>query len=155
MSIIVLVIGLVLVLGVIFAVVLAVFSRVAQVGGRSQEYPDASVEAVPFLRAAVARCRSDARQQYAQFRELRADLQTVGSRRGFRIRTGTSSPSACESFLGKTQFVPLLRISYLSDSGSEDAMAWRVRDPSHAKRIIEEARAETAPMQVDAPAELR
>lgn len=45
-----------------------------------------------------------------------------------------------KSFLGKTQGVPLLRVNYLDDDGTADAMAWRVRDPNALAHKIEEAR---------------
>jgi hypothetical protein len=45
------------------------------------------------------------------------------------------------SFLGKTQGVQLLKVSYLNESGVPDALAWRVRDLAGLIRKIEEARA--------------
>jgi hypothetical protein len=47
------------------------------------------------------------------------------------------------SFLGKTQGVELLKVSYLNESGALDAIAWRVRDLAGIIRKIEEARAST------------
>lgn len=48
------------------------------------------------------------------------------------------------SFLGKSQGVQLLAVSYLDDAGTPDAMAWRVRDLPASIRAIEEARAALA-----------
>jgi hypothetical protein len=45
------------------------------------------------------------------------------------------------SFLGKTQGVQLLKVTYLNESGEQDALAWRVRDLAGLIGKIEEVRA--------------
>ncbi|MEQ8674739.1 MAG: hypothetical protein RLP44_00270 [Aggregatilineales bacterium] len=42
------------------------------------------------------------------------------------------------SFLGKTQFKPLLKLVYQTDSGQQDAMAWLVPDFEELKKMIED-----------------
>jgi len=44
-------------------------------------------------------------------------------------------------FLGKSRFVPLLKVGYTDAQGSTDAMAWQVSDLSGWMRQINEARA--------------
>ena len=43
-----------------------------------------------------------------------------------------------KSFLGKTRFTPLLKITFRSASGTSDAMAWHVGDAYNLKEQLEE-----------------
>lgn len=43
-----------------------------------------------------------------------------------------------KSFLGKTKFVPLLKVAFTNDEGSSDSAAWLVSDLSEAKNLIEQ-----------------
>ncbi len=45
------------------------------------------------------------------------------------------------SFLGKSRFVPLLKVVYTNDQGVMDAMAWQVLDLGGWMRLIDDARA--------------
>lgn len=45
------------------------------------------------------------------------------------------------SFLGKSRFVPLLKVVYTTDQGGMDAMAWQVRDLGGWMHLITDARA--------------
>lgn len=71
-------------------------------------------------------------QQWMTSREFRIPLTAIQA-----IENPTS-------FLGKWQGVPLLKISFLDDSGTADSMAWRVRDLSAVQRAIDEARTSSA-----------
>jgi hypothetical protein len=68
-------------------------------------------------------------KQWIVNKEFRLPLKSIQS---------IETPS---SFLGKTQGVQLLKVSYLNESGVPDALAWRVRDLAGLIRKIEEARA--------------
>ena len=50
--------------------------------------------------------------------------------------TGLDTPS---SFLGKTRFTPLLKVSFTNDSGLPDSMAWHVADLGGVKTALESA----------------
>lgn len=67
-------------------------------------------------------------KQWVVNKEFRIPLKSIQS---------IETPS---SFLGKTQGVQLLKVSYLDESGTPDALAWRVRDLAGLIRKIEEAR---------------
>jgi len=44
------------------------------------------------------------------------------------------------SFLGKTNFRPLLKVVFKDEAGHTDSMAWLVRDLEGVKRALEDAR---------------
>jgi hypothetical protein len=46
-----------------------------------------------------------------------------------------------KSFLGKSRFTPLLKVVYVNEEGTTDAMAWQVRDLDGWMRLIDAARA--------------
>jgi hypothetical protein len=45
------------------------------------------------------------------------------------------------SFLGKSRFAPLLKVVYINEQGTTDAMAWQVPDLSRWMQLINDARA--------------
>jgi hypothetical protein len=66
--------------------------------------------------------------------------------REFRVPySAIQSIETPRSFLGKSQGVRLLKVSYLNDAGTPDAMAWRVRELEASIGALEEARAALAP----------
>jgi hypothetical protein len=44
------------------------------------------------------------------------------------------------SFLGKTNFRPLVKVVYRTENGGTDSMAWSVMDTEHLRQAIEDAR---------------
>jgi hypothetical protein len=138
-----------LTLGIIFGVLYFVARPMARRRGQvaRQQYPDARLvdETASFfgqesrgagqMRGNGTLIVTDSEiifQQWVTNREFRIPLRSIQS-----IENPTS-------FLGKSRFAPLLKISYLDDTGRVDSMAWQVRDLSGAQRVIEEARGEAA-----------
>ena len=146
LSVVGIVLGLLVGLGIVFRLVFARLRRAAQRSedAARQQYPDARlIDAGPLFFGQQSRGVTQMRgngtlivtdsevifQQWVTNREFRIPLTAIQS---------IENPS---SFLGKWQGVPLLQINFLDDSGQADAMAWRVRDLSGVQRVIEEARA--------------
>lgn len=62
-------------------------------------------------------------------------------RREFRIPlTAVQAIETPSSFLGKTNFRPLLKVVFINDGGQPDAMAWIVPDVEGARQAIESVR---------------
>jgi len=62
-------------------------------------------------------------------------------RREFRIPlSAIQAVETPSSFLGKTNFRPLLKVVFKNDSGQTDAMGWIVPDVEAARQAIEAAR---------------
>lgn len=131
---------------VVFGVVYAVFGRYAQRNQQTteQEYPGARhIESGALFFGQESRGVGQMRgngtliltgdellfKQWVVNKEFRIPLKSIQA---------IETPS---SFLGKTQGVQLLKISYLNESGAADAIAWRVRDLEGLIGKIEEARA--------------
>jgi hypothetical protein len=142
----VIVLSLLVGLGVVFGLVFVVLKRVAQRsrGTAGQQYPDARLVDANALffgqqSRGVRQMRGNGTlivtdsdiifQQWVPSREFRIPLSAIQA---------IENPS---SFLGKWQGVPLLKVSFLNESGHTDSMAWRVGDLSGVQRRIEEARA--------------
>jgi hypothetical protein len=133
-------------MGLILVLVLAAVSRAARKSAAAarRQYPDARhIEAGALFFGQESR---GAGQMRGNGTLIFASSEIIFEQwvvdRKFRIPyRDIESVDLPKSFLGKTQFVPLLRVSYTSDGGSRDSMAWRVRDPSALVRLIDEARA--------------
>ena len=140
------VLSILVVLGVVFGLVLLALRSVAKRSRDTahQQYPGARLTDAGALffgqqSRGVGQMRGNGTlivtdsdvifQQWVTNREFRIPLTAIQS---------FESPT---SFLGKSQGVPLLKISFLNDSGEADSMAWRVSDLSGVQHVIEEARA--------------
>lgn len=63
-------------------------------------------------------------------------------RREFRIPVSAiQSIETPNSYLGKTNFRPLLKVAFKDDAGGIDSMAWLVSDVEAARQAVEAARA--------------
>jgi hypothetical protein len=145
MTVVMLVLGLLVGFGVIFTAVFVVLSRVARKSENEarKQHPDARhIEAGALFFGQESRGAAQMRGNGTLIltsSELVFKQWVVG--REFRVRyQDIESIDMPTSFLGKTQGVSLLRVNYLNESGSRDAMAWRVRDPNGLKRSLDEAR---------------
>ncbi len=140
--IVIVVVGFVLVFGVVYAVIGRYARRDQQT--TEQEYPGARhIESGALFFGQKSRGVMQMRgngtliltddellfKQWVVNKEFRLPLKLIQS-----IETP-------RSFLGKTQGVQLLKVSYLNESGAPDAIAWRVRDLAGLIRKIEDARA--------------
>src|SRR5687768_119687 len=150
MEVLLLVVGILLIVAVslvvVFGGVSAVFGRYARRDEQSteQEYPGARhIESGALFFGQESRGVMQMRgngtliltddellfKQWVVNKEFRIPLKSIQS---------VETP---RSFLGKTQGVQLLKVSYLTESGAPDAIAWRVGDLAGLIRKIEEARA--------------
>lgn len=149
-AIVVLVLGIivsvVIILGAIFGVMYFVVRPMARRSDQAarQEYPDARLvdTSASFFgqeSRGAAQMRGNGTlivtdseiifKQWVTNREFRIPLRAIQS---------IENPN---SFLGKSRFTPLLKISFVDDTGKIDAMAWQVHELSGVQQAIEEARA--------------
>lgn len=139
------VVGTLLMIGIIFAITLGYIGRMAKKNRMSAdaEYPNARhIETSVNFFGQESR---KATQMRGNGTMILTDDEIIFKqwvvnkvfRIPYRSITGIENPT---SFLGKSQFVPLLKIVYTDEQGQQDSMAWRVRDLGELTRLINEGR---------------
>jgi hypothetical protein len=139
------IIVLTLILTVVFGVTLSVLRRetMSRAQAVSKKFPDAKL-IVPGALFYGQESKGKMQMRGNGILVLTQDelyFEWLLPRREFRIPlTAVQAVETPSSYLGKTNFRPLLKVVFQNDSGQTDAMGWIVPDVEAARQAIEAAR---------------
>jgi hypothetical protein len=134
-----------LILTVVFGVTLSILRRetMSRAQAASKKFPNAKL-IIPGVNCYGQESKGKMQMRGNGTLVLTEDelyFEQLVPRREFRIPlTAVQAIETPSSFLGKTNFRPLLKVVFKNDGGQPDAMGWIVPDVEAARQAIEAAR---------------